>query len=204
MRDGDAGPAAGPVRSTMPPRQTAHAGPVAGAVQVLATAATCYRRHAGVVIGLSLVGSFERAVLQLWGQDWSSTTIWSLELVVIAARVALFLYVFRVLISSDAHLAAVPIREGAHRVARFVGRQWRMLLVQVVLAVVVFVLVEAVPDGVIAPAIPADARPTYWAAVLAIKNPTIIAFTMIWEIALLRHALLLGAPVGEGVATDGG
>jgi hypothetical protein len=39
----------------------------------------------------------------------------------------------------------------------------------------------------------AAAQPTYWAVLLAVKNPTVIAFTLVWEIALLRQALLRGA-----------
>jgi hypothetical protein len=31
------------------------------------------------------------------------------------------------------------------------------------------------------------------AAMLAVKNPTVIAFTLVWELALLRQALLRGA-----------
>jgi hypothetical protein len=43
---------------------------------------------------------------------------------------------------------------------------------------------------VVAPRIPDDTQAVYWAVILAVKNPTIIAFTMIWEIGVIRQMLL--------------
>jgi hypothetical protein len=59
--------------------------------------------------------------------------------------------------------------------------------------VVVAVVLDTLPDLAIAPLVPAGAQPTYWAVLLAVKNPTVIAFTLVREIALLRQALLRGA-----------
>lgn len=67
-------------------------------------------------------------------------------------------------------------------------------MVQVLAFAALFAVAELVPDRVIAHRIPDAAQDTYWATLLAIKNVTVIAFSMIWQIGAVRQALLLGAP----------
>lgn len=169
-------------------------GPVRQAIAVLRVAWDCYRTHLAVVVGLSSVASVERFALLLWGRDWPLWLTGVLELGVTAARIALLMVVFRVLIAADDRLRPIPLRSGLRRVGRFARRCWRSLVVQVVLIALAATAFDLVPEAVIAPAVPDGARPLYLAILLAVKNPTVIAFALIWDIALLRQALLLGGP----------
>jgi hypothetical protein len=67
------------------------------------------------------------------------------------------------------------------------------LVLQLVGFAAAFLVLDTLPDLAIAPPVPESARPTHWAVLLAVKNPTVIAFTLVWELALLRQALLRGA-----------
>ncbi len=55
------------------------------------------------------------------------------------------------------------------------------------LAVIIF---DRIPEAVIAPGINEPARPIYWASLLALKNLTIIPFTLLWQIGILRRMVL--------------
>lgn len=156
-----------------------------------------YWRHIGMVAGISLVASAQRAVGQLWGArlpEWSGMAG---EAVTGIARVVLFVLILRLAILNDDRLRSLPGDEAWQRIVAFVRRAWRSLAVQVLLFAALFAVAELVPDLVIAPRVPADAQPMYWAGLLAIKNPTVIAFAMIWQIGAARQALLLGAPDGS-------
>jgi hypothetical protein len=60
-----------------------------------------------------------------------------------------------------------------------------------------FAIFSLLPDIVIAPRIPDDAQAVYLAVLLAIKNPTIIAFTMIWQVGVIRQILLQSPDVPD-------
>lgn len=155
-----------------------------------------YWRHIGLVAGISLVASAQRAVSQLWGArlpEWSGMAG---EVVTGIARVVLFVLILRLAILSDERLRSLSGDEAWQRIVAFTRSAWRSLVVQALLFAALFAVAELVPDLVIALRVSADAEPMYWAAVLALKNPTVIAFAMIWQIGAARQALLLGAPDG--------
>ena len=152
-----------------------------------------YLRHLGLVVGISLIPAAQRAVSQLWAAQAPLASGAIGELVTAAARVALFVLVFRLAITGEERLRGLDGREGMRRIGHFARGHWRSLIVQLVLFVLVFIVFDRIPDAVIAPRVPESARPVYWAVLLFIKNPTIIAFTLIWEIGILRQMLLIPA-----------
>lgn len=184
-------------------------GSVELALDVIRWSLRFYWRHVGLVVGISLIPSAQRAVSQLWGAQlpgWSGVVG---EIVTGAARVALFVLVLRLAILNDDRLRAVPGDEAWQRIVGFVRREWPSLLLQALAFVTLFVVVEVLPDRVLAPRVRAGAQPAYWATLLAIKNPTVIAFSIIWQIAAARQALLLSphgeisAPAEDGVRGAG-
>ena len=100
-------------------------------------------------------------------------------------RIVLFTLIFRAAILRDRALAANG--EGRWRAMRFARDQWPGLVLQLGMFLGVAVVFKVVPDFVIAPMIPPDWSRIYWAGVLALKNPTIIAFTMVWIVGTLRQ-----------------
>lgn len=49
---------------------------------------------------------------------------------------------------------------------------------------------DLIPERVVAPRIPEHTQPLYWAVLLAAKNLTVIALTMIWLVGAVRQMLL--------------
>ena len=152
-----------------------------------------YRDHLLPIVGLSLVGSVERAFVQYAGPGlpgWASVT---LEVLVWGIRGLLVVLLVRWVLLADGRLRGVRLVPGLGRLARFARRHWPALLLQLGGFAAAFLVLDTLPDLAIAPLVPEPARPTYRAVLLAVKNPTVIAFTLVWELALLRQALLRGA-----------
>jgi hypothetical protein len=56
------------------------------------------------------------------------------------------------------------------------------------------VVFDIIPERIVAPMVATDAEPLYWAALLAVRNPTVIAFMMIWLVGTVRQMLLTRPP----------
>jgi hypothetical protein len=163
------------------------------AFEVVGWSLRFYWRHLGLVVGLSLIPAAQRAVSQLWGAALPGWAAPALEALTAVVRVVLFIAIFRLAIVKDDELGAINPGEGWQRIVRFVRREWPSVVVQAMMFAALLVVAEVVPDLVIAPRVPDDARPLYWATLLAIKNPTVIAFAMIWQVGAVRQALARGA-----------
>ncbi len=173
--------------SDLPPR------PTRLAAEVLRDAWRCYRRHLVPIVGLSLVGAVERPVLQYYGDVLPGWAVLLLEGVVWGSRVLLLVLVFRWSIASDHRLREVGIGEAARRVGRYVRRYPRALLLQLGGLVAAVAVLDLLPDLLIAPQVPPAYQALYWSVLLAVKNPTVIAFAVVWQLALLKQALVRGA-----------
>ena len=173
------------------------------ALAVVRWALRFYREHIALVVGLSLIASAQRAAGQLWGDQlpaWSGPAGEALTGVV---RAVLFVAVLRIAILRDERVRGLLDDDGWQRVKAFVRHAWPSLGVQLLLFAALFTVVDIIPDFVIAPRVPADAQPVYWAVLLAVKNPTVIALSMIWQIGAARQALLLGGAQAAQVAGGG-
>ncbi|MCO1658393.1 hypothetical protein [Pseudonocardia humida] len=179
---------------------TATDGSVRLAREVLDEAWRRYRGHLLPIVGLSLVGSAQRALVQFVGDDLPPWGAPALEGVTWGCRALLVVLLWRWIIGSDARLRGVGLPEGVRRVGRYAHRHRRALVLQLVGFLVAVLVLDAVPDLVIAPLVPAEAGPLYRAVLLAVKNPTVIAFTMVWGLALLHQALVRGT---RGEASGG-
>lgn len=151
------------------------------------------RRHAAVLLGLSAVPAVERFTGQLWARD--PATGLALEGVTTAARVLFVVVVVRLTLLREPGAAGVGAREAGRRVASFARRRPAALLAQFALVGALFVLADVVPEQVV-PAL-APVGPLYWGALLGIKNLTVIPFTVVWLVAVLRQALLDTDVAGE-------
>jgi hypothetical protein len=165
--------------------------------EVLGEAWNRYRRHLVPVVGLSLVGSAQRALVQFVGGDLPPSAALALEGVTWGCRVLLVVLLWRWIIGGDERLRGVGPPEGLRRLGRYARRHWPALLLQLAGLGAAALAFDALPDLLIAPLVPAAAQPVYWAVLLAVKNPTIIAFTVVWYLALVHQALLRGAPAPE-------
>lgn len=154
--------------------------PVNLALDVVRGALRFYRQQWLLVIGLSAVVSAERVIVQLAGARLPEWSQMPLELAVTAVRALLLVLVFRRMIIDDPDLRGLRLCEGWQRVKRFAGRSWGGWVVQAILLSVCIVAFDIIPEAAIVSQVPPDSQPAYWAALLAIKNPTILAFVLIW------------------------
>lgn len=152
------------------------------------------------IVGLSLIGSAQRAFTQFFGAGLPDWTAVALEVLVEGSRVLLVVLLVRWILVADRRLHGLRVKAGARRVLAYVRKHPRALVLQLVGFAAAFLVLDALPDLAIAPLVPASAQPTYWAVLLAVKNPTVIAFTLVWEVALLHQALLRGADAPTAAA----
>lgn len=160
------------------------------ALTVPVWAARFFLHHAGLILTISLVAAAQRAVSQLWGDQLPGGISLIGEIVTAAARILLFVIVFYLAIAAEEKLQGVDGKEAARRAGRFARDHWRSLLVQVGLLLLAVIIFDRIPEAVIAPRISEEAQPIYWASLLAVKNLTIIPFTLIWQIGILRQMVL--------------
>ena len=137
----------------------------------------CYTRHLGLVVGLSLIASVQRLVVVNWTGEISPALATASEVVVLAARVLLVVLVWRIAV------AGRRLRSGRD----FARRHWRSLVWQFVFLGAAFAVFEVVAEHLVSALLPPSARQTYLAALLFVKNPTVIALTFLWWIGVLRQ-----------------
>jgi hypothetical protein len=79
----------------------------------------------------------------------------------------------------------------------FAARHWPSLVWQGVFLSVAFLVFDLGAEQGIGGLLPEAARQAYLAVLLFVKNPTVIAFTIVWWIGLIRQtAVSRPAPVG--------
>ncbi|MCC8250615.1 hypothetical protein [Saccharothrix luteola] len=149
------------------------------ALEVPRWAARFYLRHWVVVVGLSLVASVQRLVVVNWGGLVPDGVAFASEVVVVAARVLLVVVIWR--------LATRGERLGWADARAFAARHWPSLVWQGMLLAVAFLVFDVVAEQVVGGLLPESARQTYLAVLLFAKNPTVIAFTFVWWVGLIRQ-----------------
>ncbi|MFD0205260.1 MULTISPECIES: hypothetical protein [Saccharothrix] len=157
------------------------------AAEVPRWAGRFYLRHWAVIVGLSLVASVQRLVAVNWGLP--GAVGFASEVVVLAARVLLVVVIWR--------LATRGERLSWANARSFATRHWPSLVWQGVLLSVAFLVFDAVAEQVVGGLLPEGARQTYLAVLLFVKNPTVIAFTFVWWVGLVRQAAV-SRPVPVG------
>lgn len=142
----------------------------------------CYLRHFWLVAGLSSIASVQRLVTVNWTGEIGPALATASEVVVLAARVLLVVLLWRI--------AAAGLRWSWGAGREFARRHWPSLVWQVVFLGVAFAVFEVLAEHVVSALLPPEARQTYLAVLLFLKNPTVIALTFLWWIGVLRQVFL--------------
>ena len=162
-----------------------------------------YARHLLLVVGLSLVPAVERFGVALWGDALSTPSRVALEVLAQGVRVVLIVLVVRVAILKDERVRAGRHLGDGRRVRAFLDHRWPGLLWQGALLLALFVVFSVVPEQVVPLWIPASGRDIYWALLLAVKNVTVIAVTLVWMVGAVRQMLIEGGRLLEGTPGSG-
>lgn len=147
-----------------------------------------YRRHLAVIGGLSLLPSLQRLVVVEWGEHVPDVVAVASEVVVAVVRVLLLAVIWRL---------AVP--RGPQRWNAFAREHWRSLVIQCGLLAAAALVFDTGLESV-GGLLPESARQTYLAVLLFVKNPTIIAFTFVYVVGMVRQLLTSAGsrePVGQ-------
>jgi hypothetical protein len=136
-----------------------------------------YLRHLPIIVALSLVASLQRLVAVHWGIPDPLAT--ASEVLVMGTRLLLLVVIWRLAMRDTPWLWS--------NVSAFARRHWRSLLIQGVLLSAAFLIFDVVAEHVVSGLLPQEARSTYRAVLLFVKNPTVIALTFVWWVGLARQ-----------------
>ncbi len=153
----------------------------------------CYAGHWPLVLGLSLVPSLQRFVSIRYGEHLPAAVGVAGELLTAAARVALVWLVLRIIVS-EAGLAGLGIGRRWQLLGQGVDARMRDFLLQFVVLGVAFVLLDVIPEGAVRLWVPQERQALVNAIMLAVKNPTVIAMTMLWMIGVGRVLMTVPQP----------
>jgi len=143
-----------------------------------------YGRHLVPVVGLSLVGSVQR--LLVVNRDVPTTIAVTSEAVVLLARVVLVVLVVR--------WAFRDVDWKWSNAKGFLRDRWRSLVFQFALLVIAFLVFDQGLEALVG-------RDRV-GLLLFLKNPTIIALTVIWEAGLARQILTHGHGSSVGTPSE--
>lgn len=149
-----------------------------------------YREHLGVVVGLSLLPSIQRLVVVGWGDVVPSGVKAASEIGVVVVRVLLLVLVVR--------WAFDGASTAWGHAGRFLREHPLSLLFQLGFLGLALVVFDVVAEDLVGAAIPESARAAYLAALLFVKNPTVIAFTFVWLVGLMLQMLSYDLVRGHG------
>ena len=146
-----------------------------------------YRDHFWLVFGLSLVPTLQR----FWVIEFGPPTPVAVasEVVVALVRIALVVAVVKL-------LATPGMWE---RIKSGITFRRTAFLLQWVILGLAFVVFDVIPTLLIGRLVPADAQSTVNATLVAVKNPTVIALTILW-LAGIAYVLSTGR---QGHADEG-
>ncbi|RKN34528.1 hypothetical protein [Micromonospora musae] len=163
----------------------------------LGWAARFYGHHPLLVIGLSLVPTVQRFLVVRF--DVATPVAVTTEVLVVLVRLLLLLLTAGLMLRE---LAATGIdrRAAWSRLTAGIDARPVAFWLQWVVLAAAFVVFDVIPNAVIAAAVPEASRETVTAVVVAVKNPTVIAFTFLWLVGIART--LIVAPVDDHPPVD--
>lgn len=156
---------------------------------VLATAGRFFIRHYPVILALGAVASLQRFLAVGGDERFGFAGGVGGELVTAAARLLLVVWVARRMFDGT----EIAWSQVGPLLRRFVATRAGVLVASAALLVGLTVVAKVIPDAIGA-ALPETARASYMSWELAIKNVTVIPFTLVWLTGLTRHALLVAEP----------
>ncbi|WBB69077.1 hypothetical protein [Micromonospora sp. WMMD812] len=153
-------------------------------------AARTYAHHPLSILGLSLVPTVQRFLVVR--QDLPTPVAVTTEVLVTLVRLLLLVLIVRIMMRE---LAAAGIDRHAawSRLTAGIDARRAAFWLQWVVLAVAFVIFDVIPNTVIALAVPEADRAMVEAVVVAVKNPTVIAFTFLWMAGVARTLIVQSA-----------
>lgn len=155
-----------------------------GAVSTVLAAARFFVRHYPVVFAFGLGASVQRFLSVRYGDSWPAAAGVAGETFTLVLRLLFLVWVARALLREP----GLTARAG-RRLAVFARRDWPVLVGHLVLLVAATLVFNTLLEGGGAALFPESARAEVLSWLLAVKNVTVIPFTLIWVVTMVRDAL---------------
>jgi hypothetical protein len=157
----------------------------------LTWAAGFYLHHFALVFGLSLIPTPQRFAIVRW--DPPAAVSITTEVLVMLVRILLVALAVRLMIFETGFAG----REAWSRLTTGIDARRVAFWGQWALLAAAFVLFDLVPNALIATVVPESAPDMTTAWLVAVKNPTIIALTLLWMIGIARTLIVEPDPALE-------
>ena len=161
-----------------------------GALSTLAATARFFGRHYLVVFAFGLGASLQRFLSVRYGDSWPAAGGVVGEIFTLVLRLLFLVWVARALLRKPGLLW-----HAGRRLAAFARHSWPVLVGHLVLLTAATLIFNTLLEGVGPALLPESARADFLAWLLAVKNVTVIPFTLIWLVTMLRDALASVPPV---------
>ncbi|GGC23003.1 hypothetical protein GCM10011386_13600 [Parapedobacter defluvii] len=160
------------------------------AVDVPRWAFRFYLHHFLWIAGLSVIPSIERFIVLFFSPDWSNTTVILLEVLVESLRFLVLWFIIKLSILRDERLRKISGQEQWVRIKSFVKHRWLSLVFQLIFMIIATLVFDVFLEKVVGSQISEQVRDQYLGVLLAIKNPTVIAWFLIWLVGIPRQMML--------------
>ncbi|GAA3396848.1 hypothetical protein [Cryptosporangium minutisporangium] len=151
-------------------------------------AARFYGRHVPLVLGLSLVPSVQRYLVVRY--DVPAAVAIGSEVLVTGVRLLLVLLVVRLLARELAVGHGLGGRAALRRLGAAIDARRGAFYFQLVVLAAAFVVCDVLPNAAVALWVPETHRDAVAATLVAVKNPTVIAFTVLWMAGIARTLIV--------------
>jgi hypothetical protein len=151
----------------------------------------CYARHFWLVFGLSIVPTGQRFVAVRFGDDLPAAVGIAGEVLTGVARALLVFLVLRIAVR-DAGLAGLSVRDRWQRFAAGLEQRRWDFVTQFLVVGIAFAVFDLLPMAAVSLWVPADRQEIVNAVLVSVKNPTVIAVTILWMIGIGYHLMVVG------------
>jgi len=155
-----------------------------GSLATLLATTRFFGRRYPVMFAFGVGVSVQRLISVAYPDLWPPAAGVAGETFTLTARLLFLGWVARALLRQPGLTTHAP-----RRLSAFARRDWPVLVGHLVLLAAATLVFNAVLEGGGAALLPESARPTFLAWVLAVKNVTVIPFTLVWLVMMVRDAL---------------
>jgi hypothetical protein len=148
-----------------------------------------YGSHFLLVAGLSLVASAQRFVFVGFGDGWPSAVGIAGEILTAGVRILLLYAVVRLTVSEPG-MSELSWGERWGVLKHAIDRRSMDFLTQFLVPGVGTTVFAVLPNIAIETSVPEARQDLVTAVLLMVKNPTIIAFTMLWSLGVARMLIV--------------
>ncbi|BCJ68479.1 hypothetical protein [Polymorphospora rubra] len=154
-----------------------------------------YARHFWLVFGLSMIPTAQRFVAVRYGDQLPAAVDIGGEIVTGLSRLLLVYVVLR-LVSREPDLSGLTPGQRWRCLTAGIDARVRAFWTQFLVLAVAFVLLDVLPNTAVAVLVPDGRQELVTSVLVSVKNPTVIAFTILWMVGIGRILIVDGRRAG--------